>query len=106
MSRRWLILAFVAALVVAGGLTMRAIHEARDWHPPPGLDPEAPLEGWMTLRLIAHVHGDDPQRLALALGYDPDAPPRRKTLDEIAAEQGLPVSDVIARLTAALEARP
>lgn len=62
------------------------------------------LEAWMTPRYVAHSRRVPPEVVGAALGLDPQRPPRRTTLREIAVARGVPVSDVIAELKAAISA--
>jgi hypothetical protein len=58
------------------------------------------IEGWMTPRLVAHAHRLPPDVMMKALGLRPGEG-RGKTIGELAAAEGVPVSDLIERIRAA-----
>lgn len=60
-----------------------------------------PVQPWMTAGYVGHSWGLDPRQIDLIAGLPlPDGHPL--TLSEIAARDGVPVSEVIARVEAAL----
>ncbi|MGR3660684.1 MAG: hypothetical protein ACU0CA_05770 [Paracoccaceae bacterium] len=61
-----------------------------------------PVEGWMTPRYIMHSWQLSPEDVMRVIGDGP-MPPRRHTLEEIAADSGIPLSQIIDNLTKALE---
>lgn len=58
-------------------------------------------EAWMTPGYVAHSWGLDPDQVSQALG---SAPGRRRTLEDIARAQGVPVDRLLDRLSAYLAA--
>ena len=64
-----------------------------------------PLAGWMTPRLVSYAHDLPPEVLLPMLGLDPDATPRRMTLEEIAKAQGIPTDRFLAELAARIADR-
>ncbi|WP_372840165.1 hypothetical protein [Phaeovulum sp.] len=62
----------------------------------------APIRGWMTPGMVARTRHLPPEVVADALGLDLTGP-RRKTLNEIAAERGVPLEVLIAPLLPLLE---
>lgn len=61
-----------------------------------------PIEGWMTPRYIMHSWQLSPEDVMQVIGDGP-MPPRRQTLEEIAANRGVPLSQIIDNLTKALD---
>lgn len=99
--RNWpLIAAFGVALCVTLFFAMRMAVSAIYWSDPAHRD--QPVAAWMTPRYIAHSHRLPPDLLGAVLKIDPENPPRRMTLKEIAAERGVPVQDLIDALEAAI----
>ena len=90
-----LLLALAVALFFATRFVLHWIY----WHDQRSI--RADLEPWMTIGFIARSWQRDPQSIALLLGNPDDL--RRKTLEEIARDQGRPLEELIAELTAALE---
>jgi hypothetical protein len=99
-AHRWLLLGFVAAVALALFFGVRAAIFTVYWS---GHQDEA-IAGWMTPRYIAHSWEVPPQVIGEALGLAPDGDARRMTIDEVARARDLPVEDVAATVTAAIEA--
>ena len=98
---RIVLVVFLAAAAVSLFFLIRLTLFTFYWSDPAHRN-QAP-EGWMTPGYIAHSWGLDPQELSRAL----NAPPgQRKTLDEIARDRGIPVSDLLREVTALLPAGP
>lgn len=91
--------AFVLALALAAFFGWRFVDRAIYWSDPTHIH-QTPAP-WMTLGYLGRSWHVDPRELAAALALDPDAR-RGRRLEEIAADQGVPVADVIARLNARL----
>ena len=107
LARLWhahplLVLAFLAACLLFAGFLIRLFLLAPHWHPD---GPPPPLAGWMTPRFIIHAYHLPPEDLGAVLGLDRGEKPRA-TLDQIAAEQGVPLADLLARIAAAIAAQP
>jgi uncharacterized membrane protein HdeD (DUF308 family) len=60
-----------------------------------------PVQPWMTVGYVGHSWGVDPRQIDLIAGL-PLLDGHPLTLSEIAAQDGAPVSEVIARVEAAL----
>lgn len=97
---RLLFLAFVLAVVLMVAFAVRSLVFMSPFRHPP---PDPPIEEWMTPRLVAHGWHLPPEVMIEALGLQPGEG-KGRTLEEIAKDQGIPVSDLIARLMAAIEA--
>lgn len=91
--------AFVLALVLALFFGVRLVSRAIYWSDPAHI--HQPPEAWMTLGYLGRSWHVDPAELAAVLDLDPAAR-RGRRLEEIAADQGVPVQTVIDRLTARL----
>lgn len=94
---RLLSLAFLAALALTLAFAVRGVLMMPLFGAPP---PDPPIEGWMTPRLVAHGWHLPPEVLAGALGIEPGSG-RRRTLEQIARDQGVSVADLAARIAAA-----
>ncbi|MGZ9812007.1 hypothetical protein ACXN5S_16205 [Pseudoroseicyclus sp. H15] len=88
-------LAFGLAVLVALIFAVRMVVQTA--HPPEPHDPQP----WMTVRMVARLHGADPEALRAEAGLPPPAPRRRATLTEIARELDMPVDALIAEIEAA-----
>ena len=98
-EHRLLFLAFAVALALAvlfaGRTTVYYIYWANHR--------DAPLQGWMTIGYVAHSYSVDRDELRQALGLD--SPDRdRRTLTQVAAQRGIPISQLIAEIEAAIAA--
>lgn len=82
-SRLPLYAAFAFALAFTGYHVVRAVANAVYWHQ----HRDEPIEGWMTVGYVAHSYRVPPHVLQMALGLPP-APPDRRPLDHVAADQG------------------
>lgn len=89
--------AFVLVAALTFGLGARSAWYAVVWSETEDLDPQ--IEYWMTPRYVAHSWELPLDVVQTALG-DPIPTGRRRTLDDIAAERGIPVADLIARIEA------
>ncbi|AKS46431.1 hypothetical protein SAMN05444287_1547 [Octadecabacter temperatus] len=98
-THRLAVIAFavaLSALVYFGGKT---ITSAIYWMDP--AHQEQPLAGWMTPRYVAQSYKLPREFLIEALFLDPDAPPRRISLDTIAQQNGVSLADLQTRVDAA-----
>jgi len=91
---RWLIAAFVLALVLALAFAGHALWVVS--HLDGG---QNPVQGWMTPGYVIHAYSVPPEVLAQVLGIDPGTA-RGRTLDDIAADRGIPVDVLIAAVQA------
>lgn len=98
-----LTLALALMVFFAMRLTFAAVYWSQHRH-------EA-VEGWMTVRYVARSWEVDPRAILALSGLDqtgldqtglPPAQGKPVTLEDIAASQGLPVAEVIARVEAAV----
>ena len=106
LQRMWrrhpfLVAAFVLALLMAVGLSGRAVFLARQFD----LHHTQAVAGWMTPRFIMRVYGLDPGALAAPLAVPEGSNPNR-ALDRIARDQGRPVADLIRAVEAAIAGVP
>ena len=92
---------FVAALVLTLFFSARMMMFSIYWSNP--MHRDQTLAGWMTPRYVAHSWRVDPDLMRAAIGpvQNPD---RRRNLADIAAEQGIPLADLIARIQTAISA--
>ena len=99
-GHRWLLIGFVAAVALTLFFGVRAIIFTAYWS---GHQDEA-IAGWMTPRYIAHSWEVPPQVIGEALGLAPDGEGRRITIEDVARDRDLPVAEVAATVTTAIEA--
>lgn len=95
------LLAFVAILCLAGFFGVRSVSQFIYWADPRHQD--QPLAGWMTPRYVGQSYSIPPEIVQQAFDIVEDGPPRRMTLDRIAAEQGITLDEMQARVEAAVQ---
>ncbi|WP_370458515.1 hypothetical protein [Aliiroseovarius sp. PrR006] len=91
----------VVALLASTFFGVRTVSNWVYWNDPDHID--QPIAGWMTPHYVAHSW-DVPRPVmieALALG---DKDPKGRNLKRLAAAQGIPLDELIARIEAAIEA--
>ena len=88
-SPRWLIAAFGLALMLFLAFALHALWVVTHLESSPG-----PVEAWMTPGYIVRSYGIAPEVMAQTLGLDPGSA-RGKTLEEIAATQGVPLDRLL-----------
>jgi hypothetical protein len=95
-SRRphWLIAAFGLALALFLAFTLHALWVVTHLETAPG-----PIQAWMTPGYIVRSYGITPEVMAQTLGLDPGSA-RGKTLEEIAATQGVALDALLASVQA------
>ena len=99
-SMRWLLRGgFLLALALTLFFAVRTVVSAVYWSDPANHD--QPMQGWMPLGYVARSWDVPRGVLGEALSFAPDGTPRRN-LDMIAAQEGVPLSELIVRLTAAI----
>lgn len=98
-ARPFLIAAFLMASLIAAGFALKTTVRLVQWV----RYAEEPIQPWMTVGFVAHVRDVDPRRLAAALGL-PDDRRDRRTLAEIAAAEGRPVTEMTAKVEQAVAA--
>ena len=91
---RWLIAAFGLALVLFLAFTLHALWVVTHLDTSPG-----PVQGWMTPGYVVRAYDIPPEVMAQTLGLDPGSA-RGKTLEEIAALQGVPLEALLASVQA------
>ena len=101
-TRRTALLAFALALAAVLWFGVQTLTHALYWSDPAHRDQA--LAGWMTPRYVAHSYQIPPEVFGPALFLNRDAPPRRLTMDEIAAENGVTLDELQARIDAAVVA--
>ncbi|QQA44622.1 hypothetical protein [Pelagovum pacificum] len=89
---------FAVALLLTGFFAVQVLIDAMHWQP----HGPRPVEPWMTMRLIAHMHGLSPQELDIAAGLPLPGRDGPRTLAEHAAARGVPVEQIIAEVDAAI----
>jgi len=82
--------ALVAALTI--GFAIRSALFAFYWSDPASRDQQ--VQGWMTPRYVAHSWKVPPEVMQAALG-EVALPDRRRTLEDIAADRGVPLGELI-----------
>lgn len=93
-------LAFAALLIMlcaACYFAFNAITAAVYWNDPRHQD--QPLADWMTPRYVAQSYSIPPEVIGDALFFDPTEAPRRRRLDDIAAENGVTLDTLQQRVT-------
>ncbi|MFQ1700720.1 hypothetical protein ACJ5NV_08995 [Loktanella agnita] len=98
--QRLALIAFVAVTGIAGFFGFHTVRQAIYWSDP--MHQDQPLDGWMTPRYVARSYDIPPHVAGPALFLTPDAPPRRISLDAIAAEQNVSINDLQVRIDAAV----
>ena len=96
---RTLLIAFIAASTVALYFAVTTAAAAIYWMDP--AHQNQTLEPWMTPRYVAQSYRIPPHILGPALFLSPEDPPRRLRLEDIAAENGVTLEELQARVTAA-----
>jgi hypothetical protein len=93
------LIAFVIVLGVLGFFAFRTITSTLYWMDPVHRDQT--LEGWMTPRYVAMSYDIPREVVGPALFFVADAPPRRISLERIAVENGVSLTDLQARVDTA-----
>jgi hypothetical protein len=93
-SPRWLIAAFGLALVLFLAFSLHALWVVTHLETSPG-----PVQAWMTPGYIVRSYGIAPEVMARTLGLEPGSA-RGKTLEQIAATQGVPLDALLASVQA------
>jgi hypothetical protein len=88
-SPRWLIAAFGLALLLFLAFALHALWVVTHLESSPG-----PVQAWMTPGYIVRSYGIAPEVMAQTLGLDQGSA-RGKTLEEIAATQGVPLDRLL-----------
>lgn len=97
---RLAVMAFVVALLAVGWFGFQTVRHALYWHDPAHQD--QPLAGWMTPRYVVESYQIPPEVLAPALFLNPDEKPRRLSLDTIADQNDVTLTELQSRIDAAV----
>lgn len=100
-TNRAALMAFVVASGTLGFFGFKTAAAWVYWNDP--AHQQQQLAGWMTPRYVAQSYNLPPEELGPALFLPTGQPPRRTTLDRIAAENGLTLNQLQARIDAAAE---
>lgn len=92
-------LAFLLTLALALAFAVRLGFGVLYWN----ANQTRPIEPWMPIGYVSRSWDVPPETLAQALDIELGSLPRQ-SLERIAAQQGVPVTDLIARLDAAIAA--
>ena len=98
-THRFALMAFAVALAALGYFGVRTVSATIYWMDPAHQD--QPLAGWMTPRYVGQSYNLPRDVVLEALMMDPDAPPRRISLNEIATQNGMTIDDLQTRVHAA-----
>ena len=98
-THRLALFGFVIAMAALGFFTVRTITSTIYWMDP--AHQHQPLAGWMTPRYVAQSYDLPREAVLEALYLSADATPRRISLDTIAAQNGVTLADLQARIDAA-----
>ena len=90
----WLIAAFGLALILFIAFALHALWVVTHLDPSPG-----PVQAWMTPGYIMRTYDIPPEVMTQTLGLEPGSA-RGKTLEEIAATQGVPLDALLASVQA------
>lgn len=93
---RYLLITFLTVLALAGFFGMRAGSQFIYWSDPAHQDQT--LEGWMTPRYVSRSYDLPLQIVQEAFLMITDAPPRRISLETLAAKNGLTLAQMQTRL--------
>lgn len=96
---RWLTLSFLITLTLALVFIIRAGVFFVYWQQ----HQDEPIEGWMTVRYVAHSYRVDPKVVHDAIGL-PQTGPDRRPLIRIAREDGKPLDQITERVLEAIKA--
>ena len=96
---RALLIAFLAASSVALYFAVTTAAATIYWMDP--AHQNQALEPWMTPRYVAQSYQIPRHILGPALFHDPEDPPRRRRLEDIAAENGVTLEELQTRVDAA-----
>lgn len=96
---RMVLLLFIAAVALLIFFATRTTMSMMYWMDPEHRDQT--LEGWMTPRYVQMSYDIPPDYLGPALFLDKDAPMKRRTLTEIAADNDITLAELQARIDAA-----
>ena len=96
---RALLVAFAGVVCLATYFAATTIAATIYWMDPAHQNQQ--LEPWMTPRYVSQSYRIPPRILGPVLFHDPEDPPRRRRLEDIAADNGVTLEDLQARVDAA-----
>lgn len=99
---RLALLAFVTVICLAGFFGFKSVSQFIYWSDPRHQNQS--LEGWMTPRYVAQSYQVPPEVIQNALDLDVDAPPRRISLESLAAQGDLTLNELQSRIDTAVAA--
>ncbi|WP_420858197.1 hypothetical protein [Marivivens marinus] len=99
---RLLTLLFAAALAATAFFGVRTVRQAIYWADP--AHQNQPLEAWMPPNYVGMSYKLPPEVLIPILGLNPGGPRERVTMGDIAAAQGITLTELQSRIEAAAEA--
>jgi len=100
-THRIAFLAFGVALCALGYFGVKTVSSAIYWMDPTHQDQA--LAGWMTPRYVGQSYKLPREIVLEALMMDPDAPPRRISISEIAQDNDVTLDDLQSRVDAAAQ---
>ena len=99
-SRRGLVIVLLVALAGTAFFGLRAVRQFIYWSDPAHHD-QTP-EGWMTLGYVERSYRLKPRSLGPLLAVAPTEA-KHRSLEEIAADEGIPLPELLSRLETVLE---
>lgn len=99
---RKLLIAFMVVICLAGFFGVRAAAQFIYWSNPDHQDQT--LAGWMTPRYVSQSYNVPPQVVQSAFDMADDGPPRRVSLETLAAENGMSMEDLLQQIDDAVDA--
>lgn len=101
-QHRLALLAFATALLLTVFFGVKSVSQFIYWNDPQHQDQA--LAGWMTPRYVARSYDVPPEVVQGAFALDAGAPPRRISLETLAAERGVTTQALQLRLDRAVAA--
>ena len=95
---RTLFVTFLVVVLLAGFFGGRAVNQFIYWSDPAKLN--QPLAGWMTPRYVSRSYQVPPEVVQSA--FELDTPPRRMSLERLAAETGMSIDEMQSALDTAV----
>ena len=102
IHNRYLLIAFVTAVCLAGFFSVRTVSQFVYWADPARQDQS--LASWMTPRYVGRSYDIPPEVVLDAFGLAQRDGPRRVSLETLASENGVTLEDMQAQLDAAVAA--
>jgi hypothetical protein len=96
---RYLLIAFVLAICLAGFFGVRSVSQFIYWSDPARQDQT--LAGWMTPRYVGRSYDIPPEIVKEALGLPQQGAPRRVSLETLSEENGISLKEMQAQIDVA-----